>query len=179
MSKRTPKALREDYARMNKSWPEDLWKRDWPSFQELKEGARRLTAAFRPARPRLVCDITETTGNRWTRFMGRQGLKINRRWGWPQLVHCLSHHFSNGHNQHHLEMEWRMIKHVRESGWLEGKLKREPPPRAVVPLKERRAAKAKKLLERAQKDAAAAQARVRRWKKTVQYYEKTLQPTPT
>ncbi|HZO52339.1 MAG TPA: hypothetical protein VFB63_06465 [Bryobacteraceae bacterium] len=65
-----------------------------------------------------------------------------------------------------------MIKHVRESGWLEGNLKREPKPDAPkASLIERRAAKAQRLKERAERELKAAEKRLRKWTRKVRYYE--------
>lgn len=177
---KTTKELREDYRRMDATWPRPL---PPVTFNELKAAYKRLRAKFRPNRPGFKMRFKQTSGNRehgaylTSILNGPRFLQVtlNPDRGWDDFIHWLSHNFAGGHHDGHINTEWAMIKHVRESGWLDGKLRQ--PEKPAVPsqsLVERRAAKAKRLLDRAEKELAAAQKRAKKWRAKVNYYETRL-----
>ena len=165
---RVTKELRQDYERMDSTWPDPL-----PplTFQEAKLAVRRLVKKFRPMWD-VKFKFTETSGNRRNEWWLGGGFYLNPERGWRSLVHFLSHRLEGGHNDDHLSMEWAMIKYVRGKGWLDGNLKREPKPEAPkLSLTERRAAKARRFKERAERELRAAEKRLRKWTRKVRYYE--------
>jgi|SRR6267143_6281243 hypothetical protein len=133
------------YASVNGAWPADL-----PPItdQEAIELVRRLYIKFMGRK--LAVPISIATGNRLTWHRGDR-FDVNPKrtkngpidQGWKDIVHLLSHYVHGkkypGHKPHdgrgtHAFMEREMVEHVVNSGWLEGKLKRErkvkPPPTA-------------------------------------------------
>lgn len=183
---RTTKELRQDYQRMDSTWPRPL---PPVTFEELKKAYPRLRKKFAPSWPKRKMKFVQSSGNRWfdtslttgAAHQVRLVVKLNPERGWDGFVHWLSHRLAGGHDQNHLETEWKMIKYVRSKGWLEGKLKpKEKPPAPVVSLAERRikmvakrAAKAAAALAKAMRLQRAADRRVKKWQRKVKYYERT------
>jgi hypothetical protein len=128
------------YASVNGAWPENL-----PPLgdQEAIKLVRRLYRKFMGRK--CTVPIRITTGNRLTWHRGdRFDVNPNRTkngnidQGWPDIVHLLSHYVHGRKFPHHKPHDGRgthafiersMIEHVVNSGWLEGKLKREPRPK--------------------------------------------------
>ena len=175
---RLDRETRQDYDRMDGSWPETI---PAVTFVELTVAYRRLRKKFVPGRRDLPMKFIRTSGRRWSGVQCVQypkdflEVRLNPDRGWKDFVHWLSHNFAGGHGERHLRMEWKMIQHVIKSGWLEGRLKRDQKAaRPKPPLVERRAANAKRALERAEHAAANADRRVRKWRRKVTYYERSI-----
>lgn len=176
---RTTKELREDYRRMDGTWPRPL---PPVTFDELKSAYRKMRKKFRSHRPNYKMRFTKTSGNRESRsyltsdLNGPQYLRVilNPDRGWDDFVHWLSHVFAGGHHEGHLKTEWAMIKYVRnETDWLAGGLRRPDKPEQPKPSRvEQRAAKARRNLERAEAAFERARKRCSKWTARVRYYER-------
>lgn len=161
------------YEQVNSMWPANTNDgRDLkPTPQEALSAARRLYRfAFKKA---WRGPIKLTSGNRYS-YIHRGTLYVNPDWrgrgGWHELVHLLSHSFSQrlnpsagGHGYQHAFLEREMIAHVVGSGWLEGKLRR-PDPKPVDRRAERRASLEARIAswERKQRRAENALRKLRR-----------------
>lgn len=118
------------YEHVNAAWPETL-----PALtgQEAMSAAKRLYrfAMKRPFRGKMKL----TSGRRYTWIrcgvfhVNPEGQHFG---GWKDLVHCISHYCTHrlhpkakSHGPQHAWIERTMIEHVVNSGWLDGKLKRQ------------------------------------------------------
>lgn len=164
----------DQYQRVNGAWPEGpLPELTGP---EAKRAARILFRKY--AEEPLNRTIKIGTGRRrtWVRH-GVFVCGIGR--GWKTFIHDLSHYAhrrlggKRPHDGGHAQIERFMIEHVVSNGWLEGKLKRDPPPaRPKTDPKIRRAAKAKSDLERWLRRAKLAATKIKKLKRRVAYYQK-------
>jgi hypothetical protein len=182
----------QKYDSVNGAWPEgsndgrDLK----PTPQEAVAAAKRLYRLVM-GKP-FTKPVKATSGNRRTGT--RSGtLYVNPNLGvphWPQgwhgLVHDLSHHCHDRlhprHKPHdgrgtHAWIERQMIQHVVRSGWLEGKLKREPKPKLERPIQDIRRARVLASIKRWQGKLKRAQSALRKLERKRRYYEKVGQPT--
>jgi hypothetical protein len=162
------------YESVNAQWPAGT--RDGrdlkPTPQEAMAAAKRLYrfGMKKPFRGKVVL----TSGKRHT-WIRNHVLYVNpdEGWsggGWHEIVHSMSHLcaqrlFPNadGHGHQHAFLEKEMIAHVVASGWLDGKLRRDPKP---VPdkaaIKRERTAAAIRRWEAKQRRAANALKKLRR-----------------
>lgn len=135
------------YHAVNSKWPDGTNDgRDLkPTPQEAIAAARKL---YRYALKRTFKGkVVLTSGRRYT-WIRNHVMYVNpdekhhggNGGGWHELVHSMSHLCSRrlypnapGHGAAHESLERDMICHVIESGWLDGKLKREPRPAKPAP----------------------------------------------
>lgn len=114
------------YGEVNATWPAEV-----PPLtgQEAISAARRL---YRKAMGRALPagKWTIASGNRRNKLWKR---RVNPERGWHDLVHHVSHYcaqrlYPNAppHGPGHSMLERDLIAHVVNSGWLDGKLRREP-----------------------------------------------------
>lgn len=104
-------------------WPKQLPKL---TATEADRAARRLYRfVFKRACP---YPVKLTSGRNHSYIRGR-ALRVNPDNGWDTLVHGLSHSFysrlhpgAKPHSGQHGSLERHMIRHIVDSGWLDGKL---------------------------------------------------------
>lgn len=128
------------YQSVNGQWPEGTNDgRDLkPTPDEAVRAVQLLWRKF--VGKRLPCEVRATSGRRRGGVVKRGVLYVNPdRWGggWHEVVHMISHRVawklyplerSHDAKGRHAFIERQMIEHVVASGWLDGKLKREPGP---------------------------------------------------
>ena len=144
-------------------------------------GPEAIGAAKRLYRKWMGRAFTKLRG-KWTVASGN---RRNRLWawtvnparGWRDLVHHVSHYVHSrqhpnapAHGLGHSFIEGEMIAHVIASGWLDGKLKREPKPKPDA--KTIRHARARARLARWEARARRAGRAIAKLKRTVAYYER-------
>lgn len=127
------------YHSVNGQWPEGTREgRDLkPTPQEAVSACRRL---YRKAFGKAFKGKVKFTSGRNATWIyitakGRE-LRVNpdeRGGGWHEIVHSISHLaagrlYNENHGPRHAFIERTLIQHVVSSGWLEGKLRREPKP---------------------------------------------------
>jgi hypothetical protein len=122
------------YQSVNGAWPEGTREgRDLkPTPQEALSGARRL---YRKAFGRPFKGTMKLTSGRRYTYIRCGVFYVNPDQGgggWHEIVHGISHYATArlhpkapGHGFQHAFIERELIQHVIDSGWLEGKLKRE------------------------------------------------------
>lgn len=172
---------RTRYVSVNGKWPEGPLSK--PTGQEAISAVKRL---YRLAMGKAYAGkFVLTSGRRhtWPRH-GEYRVnpdQSNDRGGWKSLVHGVSHYChrrlhpdKSPHDFRHAVLERQMIEHIVNNGWLDGTLLRPEKNKVKPPLIEKRAEKSKKLFERAERDLAAAQKRLRKWKAKVKYYDTRL-----
>lgn len=113
----------------------------------------------------------------------RPVMTINTRKGWHGLVHSMSHRCHerlNGrtknysaHDFRHAWIEREMIKHVVGSGWLDGRLRREPKPKPQRDPAQERRARTQAAIERWERKAKRAENALRKLRRRQAYYERT------
>lgn len=131
---------KERYDRVNNAWGQDRGSLPALTEAEAISAAKRLWR-IATGKKWPGYKIRFTSGNRYTRFSGRE-LSINVAWhnnpshGWRDLVHVISHKTLRivrpGHDDHgtaHASHEYTLIQEVIKRGWLEGKLKRPEKPK--------------------------------------------------
>jgi len=128
------------YELVNGEWPADT-----RAGRDLKPTAEEATKAVKLlwrkwTKKPFGWKIRVTSGNRRTWITDRaRTFNVNpdeRGGGWHEIVHSMSHLVAwrlhpgaKNHGAQHHWIEREMVKHVVESGWLDGKLKRpEKPP---------------------------------------------------
>lgn len=175
-----PSPTRRRYVSINGAWPADLPK---PTPQEAVSGAKRLYRKWMgkafPGKWRL------TSGRRHTRYLGGVFYVNPDEWrdhggGWPAIVHSMSHHVhwrkNRGYKPHdwrHAQIEREMMEHVIASGWLEGKLRREPKqPKVTVPVTEVRHQRIIARIATWQAKAKRAETALRKLRRQARYYER-------
>lgn len=164
---------REWYERVNAAWPQAV-----PALTGL-EAVRAARRLFRFCKVK-VARIVETSGNRssWAGY-DSAGLRfrVNPAGGWKLLVHSVSHwaHYRTApgvapHDKAHARLELRLVKQVLKRGWLEGRLKPAPQPKAAAPAPSSAGAKvdhARAMLRRAETRAKRAATILAKWKRRV------------
>lgn len=185
------------YSRVNDVWPEPC---PHPTPPEALRGARLLVKlAWRiakhdianfNARPRKDQKFSLTSGNRYTAprsgvwYVNPQGHHFG---GWKDIVHDISHwafrrfwpheRRKNGpHAFRHKSIEHVMAKHVVESGWLTGALKRAEPKAKVRDVKADRAARVLIRLAAWEAKRKRADTAIKKLRQRARYYEKVLAP---
>lgn len=187
------------YHSVNSQWPDGTndGRKLKPTPQEAVAAARRLYrfAMKRPWRGKVKL----VTGNRrtWVRYgvlnvnpdegggplkgwLRQDGKPVIRSGGgWHELVHGLSHYCTwklhpgaKPHGMQHAFLEKEMIRHVVESGWLDGKLKR--PEKPQPDRQKRRYENALVKLEAWRRKAKRAHNAIKKLERQKRYYEKTL-----
>lgn len=112
------------------------------------------------------------------------GMIVDHRRGWRGLVHSMSHrcHFRlyrnaknfSGHDTRHAWIEREMIRKVVESGWLEGRLRREPKPEPEVDHAQTRRDSTLAALARWTTKAKRADTALRKLRRRLRYYDRKL-----
>ena len=104
-----------------------------------------------------------------------------RRWsdsggGWHEIVHGLSHYCAyrlyrcKPHDARHAFLEKEMIKHVVNSGWLEGKLKRPEKPKTEVDVKQVRRERVLKRMSAWETKRKRAENALKKLRRQARYY---------
>lgn len=171
------------YESVNGQWPPGTndGRAIKPTPQEALTAARRIwrKGMGRPWRGKVKL----TSGWRYTWPRGGT-LYVNpdcRGGGWHELVHDLSHAICNrlfpnakGHGFQHAHTEKELIRYVVESGFLDGKLRRDKPAKAKPDKRTERHAATLAKLARWQSKLKRAQTAIRKLERTRRYYEKTV-----
>jgi hypothetical protein len=94
-------------------------------------------------------------------------------------VHSISHYAARDlyprakpHDHRHAFLERTLAEHVVRSGWLEGKLKREPKVRPPIDIKTERHKRVLKKIETWQRKANRAKTALRKLERQRKYYER-------
>lgn len=160
-----------NYENVNAVWPDNP---AIPTGQEALRGARKLVdlaLALGPEqnpgwRKKFGGEFKLTSGNRytWTR-RGVFYVNPNRHeWsvgnGWQTIVHNIAHWagrrlypLADPHDHRTAFIERKLAEHVVQSGWLDGKLRREPKPPKPKPTKD----------EMVAAKVAGIDARIKKW----------------
>src|SRR5262249_42691253 len=116
---------------------------------------------------------------------GKLTMVVSTFYGWRGLVHSMSHRVhrrKNGYGQpsfddhdfRHAWIEKTMIKHVVESGWLDGRFKRpEKPKPTTADLVAGRKARTLASISRWQTKLRRAEAALKKLKRRASYYDRT------
>lgn len=144
--------------------------------------AARLLYRFIVGRPSTHLKARVTSGNRNT-WVRNNELVVNPDKGWREFVHELSHYLhykthpqARPHDYSHAYVEARMVKHVIEQGWLDGKLK--PKERAAKPKPDRdtvERARIEAAIKRWNSKALRAKNALRKLERRRRYYERKAQ----
>ena len=167
------------YQSVNGKWPELV---PVPSPQEAMAGAKRLYrfAMKRPFRGK----VKPTSGRRYTDI--RRGVMYvnaagHHFGGWKDIVHDLSHYaharLFPRHKPHHSTHAWlerTMVEHVVGSGWLDGRLKREPRPAKPVDLKAERHARVLARIKAWETKAKRAETALKKLRRQARYYGRQI-----
>lgn len=180
-----------NYADVNELWPDGA---PAPSPQEALAGTRRLL--------QLVCKLGEkqiaiprklklVSGNRrnWSEYhKGNWVFTVNpdctgRNFsGWKGIVHDVSHWAgrrlypgAKPHDGRVAYLEYELTKHIVNSGWLDGALKREPKPKAPVDLKATRKNRVEASIVRWQRKAKRAQNALKKLNRQLRYYQRAAE----
>lgn len=157
-----------------------------PTPAEAISAAKRLYrfALKRPCRLRIKL----TSGRRIT-WVRNHVLYVNPDEdgkGWHELVHSMSHYATrrlfpkaNTHGPQHAFMEREMIKHVVNSGWLEGKLLRPKKPKVTVDPTVARAAHVAARIKAWESKKRRAENALKKLQRTARYYQRKTAPGVT
>jgi hypothetical protein len=181
------KTMTDKYQSVNGQWPAgDL---PVPTEQEAVAAVKRLYRLVMKKPLRLRTKIT--SGRRYT-YARRGVMHVNAKGhyfgGWRDLVHDLSHHchyrLHPGHKPHdgrgtHAWIERQMIEHVVNSGWLDGKLRREPKAKPVVDMKAVRHQRALASVKRWEAKLKRAETALRKLRRQARYYERQAGQQPS
>jgi len=174
--------MTERYATVNGQWPEGTNEgRDLkPTPQEALSAARRLYR-FAMGRP-FKGKMRLTSGRRYTSIRGGVFTVNPDRGGngWHSIVHLVSHHCAarlypkaKPHSGQHAFLEREMIRHVVESGWLDGKLRR--PEKLAAPKPPVQAIRQQRVLARIktwEAKRARAERALRKLRRQARYYDR-------
>jgi len=103
---------------------------------------------------------------------------VNSSRGWKDLVHELSHHFHSRrssdrpHGEAHALLEFNMVRHVIDSGWLDGRFNKPVKPKVNAKLA--RYQRVLKRLETWERKAKRAETAIKKLRKQARYYEGTV-----
>lgn len=172
------------YQTVNGQWPAEM-----PALteQEAISAARRLYRIWTKEPWHNPIKIERNMRSRSVDFArdlkGRAIMMVNTRHGWHGLVHSMSHrvhsrlhrHTKNfsSHDARHAFIEREMIKHVVGSGWLDGRLRREPKPKPQANPAQVRRARILAGIERWERKARRAENALRKLKRRLAYYDRT------
>ena len=168
MSKVSSEA-KEWYRKIDESWPKPLPKMD--DGEAVAAGRRLYRFAFGK---KFTGKIRVTHGNRYT-WIKNGVLSVNPDNGWDSIVHLMSHYahsrLSNErpHSAGHAVLEYRMVRHVIDSGWLDGRFKKPEQPKP-----DRRAIKLQRAMARLsswERKAKRANTAIKKLRKQIKYYE--------
>jgi hypothetical protein len=171
-----------NYTDVNAVWPDPV---PVPSGPEAIAGARKLTRlALTLGPPNGIRRVPPkkfklTSGNRYTwanagTFMVNPDHQSLSFGGWSAMVHDIAHWaarklYREGHGPHECFIEHTLAKHVVDSGWLDGKLKRPEKPREPVQCVRRR-----RVLERIaawERKRRRAETALKKLRRQARYYE--------
>jgi hypothetical protein len=169
----TPRARRTRYQKVN-----DIGLTRTPITAH--EAAKAAKFLFRFGRQLVdrskpeIAGIMFTSGNRHTRMHNSRTVPsiVNPDRGWHGLVHDISHTIVHRHSAKHEWLEGKLAQHVRDAGWLEGRLRVEPKPtRPVQEVRHERVVLRIAAWERKLKRAETALRKLRAQRR---YYDKKL-----
>jgi len=177
------------YGSVNGQWPDGTNDgRDIiPTLEEAMSGAKRL---YRVAMGKPFRGTMKATSGRRHTWIRRHVFYVNpneKRWagssingGWHEIVHSISHMaarrlYREGHGPRHAWIEKQLIAHVVRSGWLDGKLKREPREAKLVDPKAEKLVGIEARIKRWQAKQKRAQTALRKLERQLKYYERRAQ----
>ena len=179
-----------NYENVNAAWPDEC---PVPSPQEALAGARRLVRLALtlgpPNSPKLKASrhkFALTSGNRYT-WTRRGVFYVNPdkpEWGvgrgWKTMCHDISHwahrrlYGGKPHTSQHAFIERKLAEHVIQSGWLDGKLKREPKDQPPANLQAARATRIEGRIKAWESKKRRAEKALKKLRRQQAYYRKTL-----
>jgi len=182
-----------NYDNVNAVWPDDPAR---PTGQEALAGARKLVKLalslgrdgtnginYRYGRG---YEFKLTSGNRYT-WTRRGVFYVNpaqHQWGvgngWQTIVHNIAHWAgrklypgAKPHDHRTAFIERKLAEHVVNSGWLDGKLKREPKPKPEIDRVALRAARVEASIKRWESKRKRADNALKKLRRQQRYYAKT------
>lgn len=167
------------YEIVNRAWPDNL-----PSLSppEAMSAARRLYRWSLKRKWDGKVKLRAMRGRAVT--FGPDVMWIDPRRGWGGLVHSMSHRVhlrKNGMRPDYAEHDWRhealelaMIRHVVASGWLEGKLRREPKPAPEINATQLGRDRTQAAIARWTTKAKRADTALRKLRRRLRYYDRKI-----
>lgn len=175
---------RPKYHAVNSHWPEgtDEGRAIKPTPQEAMRGFRMLyrKAFGRAYRGTLVL----TSGNRRTGYGSKPGtVRINPDecgGGWHEIVHSVSHMASwrlyrENHGPRHAWIERELIAYAVSSGFLDGRLRREPKPAPEINRTQLRRNKLLARIKRWEAKRNRAENAIRKLARSLRYLDRRIE----
>lgn len=164
------------YTKVDEAWPSEVPKL---TAQEAVSAGKRLYRKFMGRA--FQGTVKATSGNRRGVSLWAGEMIVNPDRGWRGLVHSMSHRVfyrlepgRRPHDPRHSGLEYRMVRYVVDSGWLQGTLRREPKPQPLVDLQRLRYDRVKARLAQWDAKAKRAQRAIKKLQQQARYYETAL-----